>query len=410
MVDEAQEMARSYHARTAFTDAAGNLIGLNLYQCELTDKQAGALLALDLPRLRVLNLARNPLSRFTLSARMNALEIVAINHNKNLHTLRCEDGLAALRRLDAAFCALRQFRVPASYTGLQFLRLDGNKALEEVRFDGPCPRLQVLMLRGGAQQAFRLSAGFASLAHLYLNQNQIETLELAGELGELRTLQLRKNQLQDFPKRYLRLLPKLEALYLGDNPLPEELRAKIERREDRDHLPLIRHHFQQLGIGTPQPNNECKVLLIGNGKAGKSAVVNRIVNKDFDPDWNSTHGITLLRHPMEPYVLNFWDFGGQDMYHSTHRLFMQDNAVYLLVWCQDTEDNPSTVHEIQQADGTVVSRTYKKPCPPLLAGVCPLAGKWQSAAAGADQDRDRSQTLEAGVAGRLPGGLQPASG
>ena len=32
-----------------------------------------------------------------------------------------------------------------------------------------------------------------------------------------------------------------------------------------------------------------------------------------------------------------WDFGGQDIYHGTHALFMRDNAIFALIWAKDFE-------------------------------------------------------------------------
>ena len=32
-----------------------------------------------------------------------------------------------------------------------------------------------------------------------------------------------------------------------------------------------------------------------------------------------------------------WDFGGQDIYHGTHALFMRDNAIFALIWAEDFE-------------------------------------------------------------------------
>jgi hypothetical protein len=34
----------------------------------------------------------------------------------------------------------------------------------------------------------------------------------------------------------------------------------------------------------------------------------------------------------EKIVLKMWDFGGQEYYHATHRLFLSSNALYVLVW------------------------------------------------------------------------------
>ena len=36
-------------------------------------------------------------------------------------------------------------------------------------------------------------------------------------------------------------------------------------------------------------------------------------------------------------ALNIWDFGGQDIYHGAHTLFMETSAVFLIVWHPDFE-------------------------------------------------------------------------
>ena len=36
--------------------------------------------------------------------------------------------------------------------------------------------------------------------------------------------------------------------------------------------------------------------------------------------------------------MHLWDFGGQDIYHGTHALFVGARAVFLLVWAKDTEN------------------------------------------------------------------------
>jgi internalin A len=38
-----------------------------------------------------------------------------------------------------------------------------------------------------------------------------------------------------------------------------------------------------------------------------------------------------------PAQLNLWDFGGQDLYHGTHALFMRTRALFLLVWTPESE-------------------------------------------------------------------------
>ena len=36
-------------------------------------------------------------------------------------------------------------------------------------------------------------------------------------------------------------------------------------------------------------------------------------------------------------AMQMWDFGGQDIYHGTHALFMRDNAIFALIWAKDFE-------------------------------------------------------------------------
>ena len=154
-----------------------------------------------------------------------------------------------------------------------------------------------------------------------------------------------------------------------------------------------------------QPNDECKVLLIGNGKAGKSAIVNRLVNNDFDPEWNSTHGISLFRKRLADYMINYWDFGGQDLYHATHRLFMQKNAVYILAWSLETEKD-YTPHKIEIEKDVFVERRYKNYSLRYWLEYAKYLGKDSpmnvvQTKTGIEPVKDKSR-LGRGISGRIP--------
>jgi hypothetical protein len=57
----------------------------------------------------------------------------------------------------------------------------------------------------------------------------------------------------------------------------------------------------------------------------------------------STHGIELTETRLElesfpePVRLNLWDFGGQEIYHGAHTLFLQGQAVFLVLWTPELE-------------------------------------------------------------------------
>lgn len=111
---------------------------------------------------------------------------------------------------------------------------------------------------------------------------------------------------------------------------------------------------QQTGFA---PVKQLKVMILGNGRIGKTQLARRLKGEAFDSSVPSTHGIQLhtiswaqlfgrygsLPPAIDPVYadiqLHCWDFGGQDVYLGTHSLFLDDQAVYLLLWHPDAENN-----------------------------------------------------------------------
>lgn len=85
-------------------------------------------------------------------------------------------------------------------------------------------------------------------------------------------------------------------------------------------------------------NTEIKLILVGNSTAGKTSLSRFLRERAYQSGEPTTHGIRNNRwEPEEAGVqVNIWDFGGQEYYHATHRLFLSRNAVYALVWDVDT--------------------------------------------------------------------------
>jgi len=104
----------------------------------------------------------------------------------------------------------------------------------------------------------------------------------------------------------------------------------------------------------------CKVLLLGNGGAGKTSLALALI-PGGDPAeakrMGSTQGVQFfggrlqswgwefsadVNGLIETVQLHLWDFGGQEIYHNTHRLFMSKGSVFLLVWdpAQDGKHPP----------------------------------------------------------------------
>lgn len=83
------------------------------------------------------------------------------------------------------------------------------------------------------------------------------------------------------------------------------------------------------------------MLVVGDGKVGKSSVVERLIYNTYNPQKQTTLGVEIndemqvvqseLKGQGEPVKLNIWDFGGQEIQHSTHQFFLTTRSLYLLV-------------------------------------------------------------------------------
>lgn len=87
-----------------------------------------------------------------------------------------------------------------------------------------------------------------------------------------------------------------------------------------------------------KPLNELKVVFLGDGGAGKSHTIARLLKDDAQtedfPDI-STPGIVIQD---KTYSINgrnikvhFWDFGGQEILHSMHRMFLTERTLYVVM-------------------------------------------------------------------------------
>jgi len=86
-----------------------------------------------------------------------------------------------------------------------------------------------------------------------------------------------------------------------------------------------------------------KITVIGDGRVGKTSIVKALLNEDFNARENSTEGIDInsihLEDGLHQITASIWDFGGQEIYHSTYRLFMNKKSLYVLVIESRSESN-----------------------------------------------------------------------
>jgi len=195
-------------------------------------------------------------------------------------------------------------------------------------------------------------AQLTSLHTLILRSNNLSELpQWMAQLTNLHTLYLSNNNLSELPQWMAndQSLPRLRSFYIGENPItepPSEVLGKaLKRKYVSADIDEIRGYFRQLAQGEAVYFYEAKLLIIGEGGAGKTSLARKLLDPDCNLDHHedSTEGIDILpwhfdlpskepspNHPKQ-YTANIWDFGGQEIYFATHQFFLTKRSVYLLV-------------------------------------------------------------------------------
>jgi len=76
-----------------------------------------------------------------------------------------------------------------------------------------------------------------------------------------------------------------------------------------------------------------RIILIGSAAAGKTTLARKLKNENASlAGYDSTHGVDRnIEIDFNGVITQIWDFGGQVIYHSSHRCFMSERCVYILV-------------------------------------------------------------------------------
>lgn len=186
------------------------------------------------------------------------------------------------------------------------------------------------------------------LKRINLSNNQIhEIREDLSELKNLTHLDLSNNKIKYLPSKVANL-PNLVSLFLEGNPfdtLPPEI---VARGKDS-----IRNFIEQMDV--PEYLYEAKLVIVGEGRVGKTCISKGLMDDNYHLDEEiSTEGINIqpwiIKNEqikvMNPTIqrdlqINVWDFGGQEIYHSTHQFFLTKRSIYMIV----TESRKEDRHE-----------------------------------------------------------------
>lgn len=312
---------------------------------------------LKLTALKRLDLSENRLNAVTATiGKLTALKTLTLDHNAltvvpaeigQLTTLFSiwlgDNALTAVPPEIGQLTALYDLNlinnklttVPAEIgqlTALTRLDLTNNKLTALPAEIGHLTALKTLALRNNELTAVPAEIGqLTALRELFLHNNALTSVPAEiGQLTHLHTLLLSGNKLTAVPTEILQLTA-LGTLDLRGNPLP----IPPEILDKWDDAQAILAYIRDNLAPSHRPLHEAKLLVLGQATVGKTSLIRRLTQGDYDPHENKTEGIAIQRWPLavaeQAMQVNLWDFGGQDIMHATHQFFLSKRSLYLLV-------------------------------------------------------------------------------
>ncbi len=236
---------------------------------------------------------------------------------------------------------------------LTYLGLGDNQIGDEgARVIGAnCKSLTYLDLGGnqiGDEGAKVIGANCKSLTSLNLGGNQIGdegARAIADSFKEITELLLMDNKISNFTpfipiienNPNLKLFTNFEydelsGLNLSENKFVEPPQEIVEQGKE-----AILEYYRQKEISGTKLLLEAKMVLLGDGRSGKTTLTCRMMGKDLPKEADRTPGVDIIvgaySFPVKEgdFKLNIWDFGGQDKYKPLHQFFYSESAVYVMV-------------------------------------------------------------------------------
>jgi len=232
---------------------------------------------------------------------------------------------------------------------LSTLALNNNQ-IQDIKPIKSLINLSKLFLSSNQIQDITPIQNLNNLTHLRLDSNQIQDIKPVQSLINLSILVLYNNQIQEIsrglfepplslePISIIDMLDGKSGLVFRDNPLkspPLEILKKGRK--------AVLDYFESLEKGS-KPLNEVKIILVGDGAAGKTSLSKVLRGKDFNAKEPQTHGINIdewsINIGKEKVNTYIWDFGGQEIMHATHQFFLSNRSIYILVLDSRRDEAP----------------------------------------------------------------------
>lgn len=315
---------------------------LSLIGLELTDLEKELPMLRDCEHLKQLVLFGNKISNLSSLTKLTNLVNLDLSGNQIID-ISPITHLSKLTDLRLSGNQIIDISPLTNLTKLTDLVLSNNQ-INNIKPLRLLTKLKRLILHNNQIEETFVLSFLTNLTEIRLDDNPIRKLPNLSNSTNLLSLTLINTNISDF--RPLLQNPSYKRrnriVTAFNNPIPSELDRAIY-----NGYASLKTYYDTLETEGTIQNDQLKVILLGNSTAGKTSLLNYWGKKEFKEKQTTTHGIyTPMELPLKyeaeegTFRVNVWDFGGQDYYHATHRLFVTRDSTYILVCNQNLENKP----------------------------------------------------------------------
>ena len=330
---------------TQISDLAplAGLVALRTLDCWDTQIADLAPLA-GLAALQTLNCRFTRIADLTPLAGLAALQTLDCSHTQ-IADLAPLSGLTALQSLACWRTQIADLAPLAGLTALQSLYCSHTQIADLAPLSG-LTALQTFDSEDTRIADLSPLAGLTALQTLDCSGTQVSDLTQLYNNPALATLDASSCRLGPVDRDFW-FKPSLRRLHLFKSFVPGIPAEALSQDRQTNCLDELRAHLADLGKD-PAPMREAKLIVLGNGRVGKTQLCRNLRGEPYDPSIASTHGVIADSLPTPGAAggaFRLWDFGGQDIYHGTHGLFIRSRAVFVVAWTPEMEDNDTPFHD-----------------------------------------------------------------
>jgi len=345
-----------------------------------------------------LNLGGNQISNISPLSKLNNLSSINLSENQisDISPILKLNNLSDLYLFGNQISDINPL---SKLNNLSSLHLGGNQ-ISDISPLSRLNNLSILYLGGNQISDISPLSRLNNLSNLYLGKNQISDTSPLSRLNNLSDLYLFGNQISDTSP--LLKLNNLSSLNLSDNQISDIsplsgltnlLNLNLNRNQISDISPLLKllkiskskdivfkeeHSESSLNLyGNPLDQEvinaiksggkealikyleskergtiripEAKMVLLGEPRAGKTTLQKYLMGLPIDENEESTPDIQIsswkpfesdLEDKNKDIKINLWDFGGQEIQYSLHKLFMTEDTLYIIVLDSTKDQSP----------------------------------------------------------------------